>query len=218
MSDHLTTTQLQAADPGVLAARVTELRQETFALIDAMHDGSLEANPAFASAAVGLHAAANALGEAQRELNAADRPSQEAAIVLSLAATALPFTSSPAEEAECWLRALRVDGGVAKALESLGVGEMSLEQGSPDDPSLPRQPAPDGASADVADRAADFARKRAASVFTTLDVLFALFERYDLLIDRALYERGITREQLLARVVEQEAAVMPTAPLGALRN
>ena len=222
MIGHPNSTQFQAVDPGVLASRVTELRRNTFDLINTVLDGHLQADPAFASAAVSLQTAANALGAAHHELSSAQGPlgpSQEAAIVLALAATALPFTSSSAEEVECWLRTLRVDGGVAEAFQSLGVVEMSLQPGSGDGSSLPRKPEADPAS-EVTAHAAALAQERGASFFTTLDVLFALFEYYGQPIDRGLYERGISREQLLARLsvqdTEQESAsyVSVQSPLG----
>ena len=205
---HSQTTQAEAMDPFALAGRITELRRGTFELIDQMLDGGLQADPTLSSAAVSLHTAANALGAARQELNAAQDPpppSQEAAIVLALAATALPFTSSTAEEVECWLRTLRVDGGVADALQSLGVSEMALQPGSGNGSSGPRVPGSKRAS-EVTDLAAALAHDRGASVYTTLDVLFALFEYYGLPFDRALYERGITRKQLLARLAEQDRA------------
>jgi hypothetical protein len=209
------TTKPQAVDARVLRERVSELRKGTFHLIDAMLDGGLQADPAFASSAVSLQTAAEALGAAERGLKTAQappRPSQEAAIVLALAATALPFASSTAEEVECWLRVLRVDGGVAKALQSLGVAEMALQAGSGDGSSEPREPGTDPAS-EVTDRAASLAYERGRSFFTTLDVLFALFETYGQPFDRALYERGITRDQLLASLtpMEQETVSSPIA-------
>src|SRR3954464_14552606 len=59
--------------------------------------------------------------------------SQDAALVLALAGTAVPFAHSAEDEAERWLRALRMNGQVGAALQGLGVGEGSLVTGS--DPS-----------------------------------------------------------------------------------
>ena len=53
--------------------------------------------------------------------------SQDAAIVLALADTAVPFAFSPEDEAERWVRVLRMHGWVGAALQSLGVGEAPLE-------------------------------------------------------------------------------------------
>ena len=49
--------------------------------------------------------------------------SQDAAIVLALADTAVPYACSIEDEAERWVRVLRVHGQVGRALQSLGVGE-----------------------------------------------------------------------------------------------
>src|SRR5256885_4504330 len=52
--------------------------------------------------------------------------SQDAAIVLALAETAIPFAVSREDEAERWVRLLRLHGQVGLALQSLGVGEAPL--------------------------------------------------------------------------------------------
>src|SRR4051794_41974719 len=52
--------------------------------------------------------------------------SQDAAIVLALAETAIPFAVSREDEAERWVRLLRLHGQVGLALQALGVGEAPL--------------------------------------------------------------------------------------------
>ena len=56
--------------------------------------------------------------------------SQDAALVVALAGTAMPFAHSAEDEAERWLRALRLHGEVGTALQGLGVGEAPLMTGS----------------------------------------------------------------------------------------
>src|SRR5215210_7548413 len=56
--------------------------------------------------------------------------SQDAALVTALAGTAMPFAHSAEDEAERWLRALRLHGHVGSALQALGVGEAPLMTGS----------------------------------------------------------------------------------------
>ena len=56
--------------------------------------------------------------------------SQDAALVVALAGTAMPFAHSAEDEAERWLRALRLHGQVGVALQALGVGESPLMTGS----------------------------------------------------------------------------------------
>jgi hypothetical protein len=45
---------------------------------------------------------------------------------VTVAATAMPFTHSAADEAERWLPALRLHGQVGSVLQALGVGEAPL--------------------------------------------------------------------------------------------
>src|SRR3954471_4861952 len=52
--------------------------------------------------------------------------SQDAAIVLGLAGTAMSFAHSREDEAERWLRVLRMHGRVGEALQGLGVPEAPL--------------------------------------------------------------------------------------------
>src|SRR2546421_9949338 len=52
--------------------------------------------------------------------------SQDAAIVLGLAGTAMAFAHSREDEAERWLRVLRMNGRVGEALQALGVPEAPL--------------------------------------------------------------------------------------------
>src|SRR5690606_24386934 len=55
--------------------------------------------------------------------------SQDAALVVALAGTAMPFAHSREDEAERWLRTLRLHGTVGATLQALGVGEASLLDG-----------------------------------------------------------------------------------------
>ena len=128
--------------------------------------------------------------------------SEDAAIVLALADTAVPFAGSPEDEAERWVRVLRLHGVVGTALQSLGVGEAPLE--TPAQPAsvrlLRRRPLGEDVVQMVTDEARNFARARSASVVGTVDVLFALFVVYGKAFDRALYVRGTTREELIERL------------------
>src|SRR3954471_22427567 len=59
--------------------------------------------------------------------------SQDAALVVALAGTAIPFAHSAEDEAERWLRAMRLHGQVGATLQALGVGESPLMTGSEHD-------------------------------------------------------------------------------------
>jgi hypothetical protein len=129
--------------------------------------------------------------------------SQDAAVVLALAGTAMAFSHSAEDEAERWLRTLRMHGRVGTALQSLGVGESPLMTGSEPRPGSP------AFGPDVVDeasrRACAFARRRGAASLGTPELLFAILELYGQLFDRALYLRGTSREELLDRLSALEA-------------
>jgi hypothetical protein len=128
--------------------------------------------------------------------------SQDAAIVLALADTAVPFASSPEDEAERWVRVLRLHGTVGTVLQSLGVGEAPLE--TPAQPAavrlLRKRPLGEDIVEIVSHHAEDFARGRGSAAVCTVDVLFALFAVYGKTFDRALYIRGTSREELIERL------------------
>jgi hypothetical protein len=125
------------------------------------------------------------------------RLTQDAAIVLGLAGTAMSFAHSREDEAERWLRVLRLHGRVGEALQALGVPEAPLMTEA--------RPAPSPPSGDSVDaicrRAVRLANARAADRVATLDLLFAVLATYGGAFDRALYIRGTSREELLERLV-----------------
>jgi hypothetical protein len=127
--------------------------------------------------------------------------SQDAALVVALAGTAMPFAHSAEDEAERWLRALRLHGQVGAALQALGVGEAPLMTGaeSPEERGT-RAKGPDVVQ-EVTDRATDFAAARDAETVGTADLVFALLDVYDKLFDRALYMRGTSRDELVERLI-----------------
>ena len=127
--------------------------------------------------------------------------SQDAALVVALAGTAMPFAHSAEDEAERWLRALRLHGQVGAALQALGVGEAPLMTGSASDEDGPGT-TPLGVEVldEVTKRAGDFAEARAADTVGTPDLLFAVLDVYGRLFDRVLYLRGTSREELAERL------------------
>jgi hypothetical protein len=127
--------------------------------------------------------------------------SQDAALVVALAGTAMPFAHSAEDEAERWLRALRLHGQVGVALQALGVGEAPLMTGSASDEDGPGTP-PKGVDVleQVTRRAAEFAEARTAETIGTPDLLFAVLDVYGRLFDRVLYLRGTSREELAERL------------------
>jgi hypothetical protein len=127
--------------------------------------------------------------------------SQDAALVVALAGTAIPFAHSREDEAERWLRAMRLHGQVGSTMQALGVGEAPLMTGGDQDQHEGHTP-PLGPEVleEVTDRAAEFATARGSENVGTTDILFAVFEVYGELFDRTLYLRGTSRDELAERL------------------
>ena len=130
--------------------------------------------------------------------------SQDAALVAALAGTAMPFSHSAEDQAERWLRALRLHGKVGTALQALGVGEAPLmtDSQASDDPPGGSPPLDDGAVGVVVRRAREHADERSDHLVVTADLLFALLEVYAGFMDRALQARGASREELVQRLAD----------------
>ncbi len=128
--------------------------------------------------------------------------SQDAAIVLALARTAVPFAASFEDEAERWVRVLRMHGQVGLAMQALGVGESPLETTSaPHAVRLTRRRDLSGrVVGEVEQRALELAAERGAQLVSTIDVFFAVLDVYGGAFDRALYSRGTTRAELISAV------------------
>jgi hypothetical protein len=130
------------------------------------------------------------------------RLSQDAAIVLGLAGTAMNFAHSREDEAERWLRVLRLHGRVGEALQALGVPEAPLMTYARPAPSPATVPPASGDPVDaICRRAVRLSNARAADRVGTLDLLFAVLATYGHAFDRELYIRGTSREELLERLV-----------------
>jgi hypothetical protein len=127
----------------------------------------------------------------------------DAAMVLGIAATAIPFARTSEDQAERWLRVLRLHGEVGVALQALGVSEMSL----------PRVGAngerESGASAQseqrdcvalVTDHAARIAAARDAPGVSTTDVLLAVMSVYGTDFERVLRAHGANPDEVLERL------------------
>ena len=128
----------------------------------------------------------------------------DAAMVLGIASTAMPFARTREDEAERWLRLLRLHGEVGIALQALGVSEMALPQ--PDEgeahPSAGHPGGGDGpdAVASVTEHTVRIAGERGANGVGTTDVLMAVMHVYGEDFDRVLLAHGTDRDEVLARV------------------
>src|SRR3954464_12525958 len=101
--------------------------------------------------------------------------SQDAAIVLGLAGTAMSFAHSREDEAERWLRVLRMHGRVGEALQGLGVPEAPLMTAArpASSPTADATAGIDPVDA-ICRHAVRMASARAADRVCTIDILFAV--------------------------------------------
>jgi hypothetical protein len=137
------------------------------------------------------------------------RLSQDAAIVLGLAGTAMGFAYSREDEAERWLRVLRMHGRVGEVLQALGVPEAPLMTYARPAPSRSAGPWSSGDPVEaICRRAVRMANGRAADRVGTLDLLFAVLATYGQAFDRALYVRGTSRDELLERLASTPARAL----------
>lgn len=128
--------------------------------------------------------------------------SEDAALVTALAGTAMAFSHSADDEAERWLRALRLHGHVGDILQALGVGEEALATTSDHSESqAPFAPPLGEAAVERAIKEAEhLATARGADSVCTTDLLLALLDVYAGPIDQALELRGTSRGEVLERL------------------
>lgn len=129
--------------------------------------------------------------------------SEDAALVTALAGTAMAFSQCAEDEAERWLRALRLHGQVGCALQALGVGEAPLERG-PADPACDEPASSPPLGEPALERAVREAERRAidrrAEAIGTADLMLALLDVYGEPMDHALELRGATRGEVIERL------------------
>jgi hypothetical protein len=135
-------------------------------------------------------------------------------MVLGIASTAMPFARTREDEAERWLRLLRLHGEVGIALQSLGVSEMALPQtegASEDSPAAdPAETAGPDAVRAVTEQTVRIAGERGANGVGTTDVLMAVMHVYGEDFDRVLLAHGTDRDEVLDRIAS--AAATPAPP------
>jgi hypothetical protein len=140
----------------------------------------------------------------------------DAAMVLGIAATAIPFARTPEDEAERWLRLLRLHGEVGAVLQAIGVSEVSVrEHAEHVDRTQSPLPAADAENRDViarvGERASRIAHARGVSGVGTPDLLMAVLEVYGAIFERALRAHGTDVEEVLERLA---AAPPPASAAG----
>jgi hypothetical protein len=130
-------------------------------------------------------------------------PDADAAMVVGIASTAMPFARSREAEAERWLRILRLNGEAGVALQALGVSEGPLEAvGESADGERPGCATAESRDvvALVSEDAARVASRRGAPAFGTSDVLVAVMDVYGADFDRVLRIHGTDRDEVLERL------------------
>jgi len=138
-------------------------------------------------------------------MSPAPKLAPDAAIVLGIAATAIPFARTPEDEAERWLRLLRLHGEVGAALQALGVSEDSLRADAGEFVDGERfadavNPDHRDVIALVTEHAARVALGRGAAGIGTIDVLMAVMEVYGTVFERALHAHGTDADEVLQRL------------------
>lgn len=131
-------------------------------------------------------------------------PDVDAALILGMASTALPFAGTREEEAERWLRILRLHGEAGATLQGLGVSEGPLEEHG-QAPARQGSGGGESAVADVGARATELAGHRGAQAVGSRDVLRAVMEVYGDDFDRVLRVHGTDREEVLERLDAPDA-------------
>ncbi len=123
--------------------------------------------------------------------------------MLGIAATAMPFARTPEDEAERWLRVLRLNGQVGATLQALGVSEGPLR--AAEETEREQRGAPAGledrdAVAQVTENAVQIASRRAAARVTTTDVLMAVMRVYGADFQKVLRAHGTDAEGVIERL------------------
>ena len=124
--------------------------------------------------------------------------SQDAALVIALAGTAIPFAHSADDEAERWLRAMRLQGEVGRIMQALGVGEAPLltnAEGAAGDGGA--APLGEAGLEQVAQTAERIATEGGAESIGTQHLLLAVVDVYGELFERALYVRGTSAAEIV---------------------
>lgn len=136
-------------------------------------------------------------------MSAAPALGPDAAIVLGMGSTAVPFARSAEAEAERWLRIMRLHGDVGRALQALGVSEAPLEGSGHDAQGM----APDAARpherdvvAAVTEHALRVAEERRAKEIDTRDVFVAVMQVYGVDFEHVLWAHGTDAGEVLGRL------------------
>jgi hypothetical protein len=124
-------------------------------------------------------------------------PSPDAAIVIGLAATALPFAESAGDELRRWVRILSLQGEAGRALQRVGVTDVDVELATDAQSNAAGPEAHAEAVTRVTQAAAAIAGDREAASVSTVDLLLAVMMVYGDAFDRELTEHGTSSTDLI---------------------
>jgi hypothetical protein len=125
----------------------------------------------------------------------------DAAMVLGIASTAMPFARTPEAAAERWLRVLRQHGEVGAALQALGVSEGPLREPTEGgDREQGTRMEEQEAVALVTEQAVRIASERGAGGVGTTDVLMGVMRVYGADFDRVLQAHGTDRDEVIEQL------------------
>jgi hypothetical protein len=130
----------------------------------------------------------------------------DAALMLGIASTAMPFAQSAEDQAERWLRALRNHGESGAILASLGLSEAVLGPADEDHGDEGFAPGDPDAVATVTSAASQIASDRGAARLGTTEVLQAVIDVYGATFYRVLSAHGVDPAELKARMATTEPA------------
>jgi hypothetical protein len=133
------------------------------------------------------------------------QPDIDAAIVIGMASTAIPFARSREAQAERWLRILRLHGEAGAALQALGVSEGPLEASHETEAAAPAAGGGEEVVVSICRNASARAAGRGAQWFGTVDVLLAAIDFYGADFDAVLRAHGTDRDEVLERLALQTA-------------
>ena len=123
--------------------------------------------------------------------------STDSAMVIGLASTALPFADSLVEEAERWLRILRLHGEAGRALTALGLSEAPLDEAAAPTPSSEAGGDAGDRIAGVIERARHAAAERRSGTVGTADLLRGVMGVYGADFEWVLRTRGSDPAEVL---------------------
>lgn len=124
----------------------------------------------------------------------------DAALILGIASTAMPFAQSDEDQVERWLRVLRRHGEAGVVLASLGLSDAPLGEVRPDEAPEPSVAADPDVLAAVTEQAGRIATQRGGARTATTDVLLAVMHIYGATFDRVLAAHGADIDELATRV------------------